>query len=331
MEPSDEVAQVTVRFIEAMRDGDGDAFDRRLSRVEGFSMVGSDADEVWLDGAEAAAVVRIQMQETGGAFPIRDIRDVHGYREASVGWANGVFGWDAPSGPLDVRFTSVLHLEHGEWRMVQWHASVGYLNQDLVGFAATTRLDDVANAVRTERPDLSAETAPDGTVTIVFTDIEDSTRLTAALGDRAWLEILRAHNDLICRRTAEHGGTVVKGSGDGYMLAFSSARRALACSIAIQQAIATTFDDPGSTIRVRIGVHTGEVLKDADDFFGTAVNQAARVASSAAGGQIFASGLVRALLEGDHDLTFRDGPEVELKGLSGTHLIHELVWETAQA
>lgn len=329
MEPSEEIREVTRRWMEAGAAGDIEGWSVRMSRRPGAMFWGSDETEEWWSADEMAAVFAKMIEEFGGGL-WTDIGDIHGFREGDVGWSWVTYNFDGPEGPVLARLTNVFHLEHGEWKVVHFHTSVPVPNEDVIGVRITTRLHDVADAVREERPDLSAETSPEGTVTIVFTDIEDSTRLTQALGDRAWLEILRAHNDLICAETARHQGTVVKGSGDGYMLAFSSARRALGCSAAIQRAIAETFDDPGSPIRVRIGVHTGEVLKDADDFFGTAVNQAARVASAAEGGQILTSGLVRALVEGDHDLVFTNGPEVELKGLTGTHRLHELAWKMAE-
>jgi class 3 adenylate cyclase len=333
VQESEELREITRRWSNAFLSGDADAMAARLSRQPGVMFWGSDQAEEWRSADEMAAIYRFWLEEELGVseWPSTGMDGIEAFREGDVGWAWATFGFIGHDGVISGRCTIVFHLERDDWRIVHFHTSVPIPNEDTLGVHLTARLDDMAEAVRDERPDLSAETSPDGTVTIVFTDIEDSTRLTQALGDRAWLEILRAHNDLICGRTAEHKGTVVKGSGDGYMLAFSSARRALACSIAIQRAIAETFDDPGSPIRVRIGVHTGEVLAHADDFYGTAVNQAARVASAASGGQIFTSGLVRALVEGDHDLTFRDGPDVELKGLSGIHRLYELAWDTAGA
>lgn len=317
--------------MEAFVAGDVDSWNGRLSRDPGAMFWGSDENEEWRNADLLAAIFAKQLEELGGGvFPATEVGTIEAFREGQVGWSWMTFRFVGPEGTTLARFTSIFHLEHGDWRAVHFHTSVPVPNEEVFGHAVTTILEDVAEAVREERPDLSAETSPEGTVTIVFTDIEGSTRLTQALGDRAWLEILRAHNDLICDQTAKYQGTVVKGAGDGYMLAFSSARRALACSIAIQRAIAETFDDPGSPIKVRIGVHTGEVLAHAEDFYGTAVNQAARVASAAEGGQILTSDLVRALVEGDHDLVFRDGPEVELKGLEGTHRLHELEWTMAE-
>ena len=105
----------------------------------------------------------------------------------------------------------------------------------------------------------------------MFTDIVGSTELTTTLGDQAWLAILRAHNEIVTGATAAADGMVVKGQGDGFMLAFRSARRALTAARAIQRGIGETFNDPGSPIRIRVGVHTGEILREADDFFGQAV------------------------------------------------------------
>ena len=115
----------------------------------------------------------------------------------------------------------------------------------------------------------------------MFTDIVGSTELTTTLGDEAWLAILRAHNEIVTGATAAADGMVVKGQGDGFMLAFRSARRALTAARAIQRGIGEIFNDPGSPIRIRVGVHTGEILREADDFFGQTVNYAARVAAAA--------------------------------------------------
>jgi class 3 adenylate cyclase len=84
---------------------------------------------------------------------------------------------------------------------------------------------------------LRTHAAPDGTVTLLFTDIEDSTGLTVRLDDQRWPEILRAHHALIRRQVHDHGGFEVKCQGDGFMLAFQRARRGLDCAIAIQRAV----------------------------------------------------------------------------------------------
>ena len=322
MEPSEELRQVVIRFFEALRDGDLEAVSNRISRRPGFERFGTDPAEVWHEGEDAARVWLQQIRELDG-YPWRLISDVHGMSEGTVGWAGGRAQFDSSQGPVELRLTCVLHLEHGEWKIVQWHGSVPASNEEY-GFFLTKSVDEIADAVSEARPDLSASSAPDGTVTIAFTDIEDSLRLNALLGDRRWLDVLRAHNDVVARVTIKHGGTIVKSQGDGFMLAFPSARRALTCAQAIEEAVGDTFRDPGSPIRVRIGLDVGEAVRETDDFFGHTVNYAARIASAAEGGEIVVSSLVHALLAQTGEFEFADAREVELKGVEGLQEVYPL-------
>jgi class 3 adenylate cyclase len=323
---SEELRQVVTRFFEALRDGDEEAVRNRVSRQPGFERFGSDPEEVWHDGEAAARLWVQQIREMGGGYPWRLIDEIHAMREGTVGWAVGRADMASPIGEsVEFRFTTVLHLEHGEWKIVNWHSSIPVSNEDY-GLFLTTSVDDIVEAVSESRPDLSASSAEDGTVTIAFTDIEDSMRLNAFLGDRRWLEVLRAHNDVVRNVTNNHGGTVVKGQGDGFMLAFASARRALTCSQAIERSISEAFKDPGSPVRVRIGLHVGETTREADDFFGHAVNYAARIASSAAGGEIVVSSLVYGLLAQTGEFEFEPAREVELKGVEGLQMVYPLAF-----
>ncbi len=147
------------------------------------------------------------------------------------------------------------------------------------------------------------------------------------LGDQRWLELLRGHNAIVRKRVAAHEGFEVKTEGDGFMLAFQSARKALQCAVDIQRAFAQSNESAEEPIRVRIGLHTGEAIRDQDDFFGLHVNLAARVGSTASGGEILVSALLKELTESAGDITFGEGREVELKGLSGPHQVHQIQWE----
>lgn len=169
--------------------------------------------------------------------------------------------------------------------------------------------------VASERTDVASATAPNGTVTILFTDIEDSTRHAVALGDRRWMQALREHNAIVRKRLVAEGGFEVKSQGDGFMVAFPSARDALRAAIGIQRAIEARDD----ALRVRIGLHTGEAIREANDFYGRTVILAARIAAAARGGQILVSSLVRELVAGTDEFTIEEHAEVELKGLAGTH------------
>ena len=192
--------------------------------------------------------------------------------------------------------------------------------------ASQNSIDAVASAVYVDKPDLIPHAAPDGTVTILFSDIEGSTAMTERLGDQRWLELLRAHNAIVREQLASHEGFEVKSEGDGFMLAFGSARRALQCAADIQRALAQRNESADEPIRVRIGVHTGEVLRDADKFFGKTVILAARIAAEAAGGEILASTLVRDLTQSTVDLRFGAEREAELKGISGTQRLVPVDW-----
>ena len=90
---------------------------------------------------------------------------------------------------------------------------------------STSTINSVSLSVQRERPSLRGRTAPDGTVTIMFSDIEGSTAMTDRLGDVRWMQVLAAHNDIICREVDRVKGFIVKSAGDGYMIAFPSRPR----------------------------------------------------------------------------------------------------------
>ena len=279
--------------------------------------IGTD-DEEWFHAVDLP-VWRRQVEETGG-FPI-SWDEIEAWEEGTVGWAGSKMTIRPLSGsgaPSLMRGSWVLHLELGEWKIVQAHWSLGIANVDALGVELATSLDQLEQSVRRDRPDLSQTTAADGTVTLMFTDIVDSTVLTARLGDRAWMETVRRHHDLIRETVIGHGGRVVETQGDGSLLAFASARRAVTCAKDIQREISDAFADASPPIRVRIGIHTGDVLQEADHFYGTTVNYAARVASHALGDEVLVSSLVHDLV-GDSGVTFLESRDVELKGLEGTH------------
>ncbi len=152
------------------------------------------------------------------------------------------------------------------------------------------------------------------------------------MGTRRWLELLRAHNAIIREQVTAHEGFEVKSEGDGFMLAFQSARRGIECGVDIQRAFAERNESAEEPVRVRIGLHTGEAIKEADpdgqaDFFGKNVILAARIAGQAKGGEILVSSLLKELTESAGDIAFGDGREVELKGLAGAHQVHQIRWE----
>lgn len=178
------------------------------------------------------------------------------------------------------------------------------------------------------RDELRSHAAPDGTVTILFSDMEGYTEMTERLGDLRAREILYAHNQIVREQVVSCGGFEVKSQGDGFMLAFAGASKALRCSVGIQRAF-TDYDDkhPEEPIRVRMGLHTGEALKEADDFLGRTVIIASRIADEAKGGQILVSALLKELTDGTGEFEFGDLREVKLKGLTQTYRLYPVEWD----
>jgi class 3 adenylate cyclase len=203
------------------------------------------------------------------------------------------------------------------------HASFGAETTEILGFEVTTSIDAVAEAVDAQRPDLAPVASPEGTLTLMFTDLEASTATNEAMGDEKFLPLLLRHHAIVEDHTRSAGGTVVKSQGDGFMLAFPSARRGVDCAIAVQRDV-TALDE---RLKVRMGLHTGEPVRHSDDFFGRDVAYAARVGSAANGREILVSSLVKSLVEPSGSYTF-DGPrELELKGFDGPQPIYTVRWD----
>jgi class 3 adenylate cyclase len=223
------------------------------------------------------------------------------------------------------------------WPILGWGLGLGMHAAPLIAAPRTgrrrdlappdaTRLEDVASTVTAERPSLELGAAPNGTVTILFSDIEGSTAMVERLGDVRWLEVLGAHNRIVRERVRACRGFEVKAQGDGFMIAFPSARRAIECARGIQEAIEEQLGDgPDGPVRVRIGLHTGEAVAQDSDYYGRNVVIAARVAAQARGGEILASSVVKQLTESAGDIAFDGGREVELAGLTGTHTLYRVV------
>ncbi len=192
--------------------------------------------------------------------------------------------------------------------------------------APDPELTAIADSVRQAPFDNPLPAGADGTVTILFSDIEGSTELADRLGDHRWLDLLREHNKLVREQVAIAGGYEVKTQGDGFMVTFPGAGRALRCAVEIQRKMAAFREThPDTPVQVRIGVHTGEVLADGDDIYGKHVMIAARVASQAKGGEVLASSLVRELADGGR-LQFGPGRDVELRGLERPWRLYPVDW-----
>ena len=165
--------------------------------------------------------------------------------------------------------------------------------------------------------------APEGAgrrvvMTVVFTDIVDSTAILARSGDEAWQALLLRHNARLRDELNRFYGREVKTTGDGFLAVFDGATRAVRCA----RAMARSAQQVG--LAIRSGVHTGEVEAVGDDVHGLAVHVAARVMSLAGPDEVYLSASTADLLEGSTFDLEDLGPQ-DLKGLSGQRHVFKLI------
>jgi predicted ATPase/class 3 adenylate cyclase len=165
------------------------------------------------------------------------------------------------------------------------------------------------------REDVWVSELPSGTVTLVFTDIEGSTRLLERAGER-YSELLGAHRELLRESFTRHGGVEFGTEGDAVFAAFTRAADAVAAAADAQRALTAV------PVRVRMGIHTGEPNVTAEGYVGLDVHRTARIAAAGHGGQIVLSDATRALLNGE--LEFRDLGEHRLKDISAPVRLFQL-------
>jgi class 3 adenylate cyclase len=146
--------------------------------------------------------------------------------------------------------------------------------------------------------------------TLVFTDIVGSTTLAGELGDEQWQRLLTRHDRVLRRQIERFGGESVKSTGDGILATFDSPARAIRCSLAMQEAVRAL------DLKLRIGIHTGEVELHDHDVAGIAVHVASRVQSRAEPEDVMVSRTVADLVAGS-GFDFEDRGEHELPGVPG--------------
>jgi class 3 adenylate cyclase len=165
---------------------------------------------------------------------------------------------------------------------------------------------------------LPPEGIGDGVImTILFTDIVDSTATLHRVGDETWRELLRTHNGRLRELLNAYRGREVKTTGDGLLAVFDSPARAVRCA----QAMARAARAQG--LPIRAGVNTGEVELVGEDARGLAVHTAARVMSLGGADDVMVSTTTHGLLEGS-GLTLEDAGQHELKGMPGVRQVYRL-------
>jgi class 3 adenylate cyclase len=152
-------------------------------------------------------------------------------------------------------------------------------------------------------------------VTLLFTDLVGSTKTAGRIGEQAWGDLMARHNELVRRAIDRHRGREVDTTGDGFLVSFDGAGRAIRCAIDVRAGSA----DLG--LEVRAGIHTGEVDVVGKNVRGIAVHEAARVAGAATAGEILVSEVTRALAAGS-EATFGPGTPHDLKGIEGERVLY---------
>lgn len=197
-------------------------------------------------------------------------------------------------------------------------------------------IDDISQDDKATLDVISDVILPFGQVTLLLTDIEESTRMAMSLGTARYLAQMKSHHDEILRSAfLRHGGHVFSDTGDGFFVAFQQSNSALACAVEVQRAITTSglnaTDDGGREweLRVRIGVHTSaEHLQPepAGNYHHAEVNFAARIGSLANSGQIVASEPCYAA-HGTGEYVWKKWPNRRIKSFDRPEVVWELLWD----
>jgi predicted ATPase/class 3 adenylate cyclase len=170
---------------------------------------------------------------------------------------------------------------------------------------------------------VSAESS--GTVTLVFTDIEGSTQLLERLGD-AYATLIADHHRIVDGAATRHAGTRVDAAGDGLFISFPTARGALSAAVDAQRELAAHQWPDEETVRVRMGIHTGEPLSAGTGYVGIDVHRASRICSAAHGGQILVSQPAQSLLGGalPDGVGLRDLGDHRLRGIESAERLFQV-------
>ena len=317
--PSPELVAVVRRWHLAVQNKDRPVLENMLSSSEHLRYQGSADEESW-----SGAVFR-----DGFADHVREIPDfdwdehsLEAFECGGVGWAHSQATLTFASNGNSAlhRFTFVLHLESGVWKMVQMHVSNPMSNMDKIGIEHEALNALVAAARHGFRQDQS-----EGTASVMFTDIADSSELTRQMGDHKWTEIISRHLDRAEQVIVTNRGRLVKSLGDGTMSIFPSVQDAVQAAMALQQD--NELVDAAVPLGLRVGIHTGEVVQRDEDFFGTVVNKAARVTDVSGPNEIHVSDVTRLMLNADTGLQFSAPKPVLLKGFGGRQTVYRLAWQ----
>lgn len=200
----------------------------------------------------------------------------------------------------------------------------GLVRTQGMGGLLMTSIDELSKWATDDRREIDRLAAEDGTVSILFSDIEGSTSMNTELGDEDWVQLLIAHDTMVRAQVERYRGHIVKSQGDGFMIVFTTASGAVRAGLAVQRSFSEAWARPTrrTPISVRIGIHAGTVVARGGDYFGRNVAMAARVGAEARGGQLLVTSAVADELGDDERFRLTAGRRVELKGLPGRHQLY---------
>lgn len=291
-----------------------------FSQSDALTYIGSDENEYW-----AGDALRL-----GYVAHLREANPAVTSNLEVEAWEGGAFGWarlrvqvqfEDAERPIYLRQTLVFLLEEGIWKVVHLHNSNPVPNIEAFGYAH--RAFDALLATIDES---DLRLGKSGSATVMFTDIVGSSALAEAIGDVRWAAIVALHVKTIEALLEQHAGRLVKTMGDGTMSTFTAAGQALRAAMAVQRSMDEMVGEP--RISLRVGLNTGDIVQAGDDFIGTVVNKAARIAAAAQPGEIRVSDATKAMVGNAVDYTFTAPATVQLKGLVGDHTLYRLEWRT---
>jgi class 3 adenylate cyclase len=155
--------------------------------------------------------------------------------------------------------------------------------------------------------------------TILFTDIVDSTARASEAGDASWKRAVAMHDDVVRNVLPEFGGREIETAGDSFLVAFDNVESAIRCGLTLVPALAAI------QLPIRVGIHSGEVVRSQDQVRGLAVHAAARIVDQAGAGEVLVSSTTRDLAEGATGLTFESRGQFRLKGLNREYELFSVV------
>jgi class 3 adenylate cyclase len=303
------VGQLLPAIVEAqLAIGDGPGARAAAERLAGIAAV---FETVILQARAATGLTQVALAEQADADALALAR-------------TAVNLWRAAGAPYETAQTQCLVAE-GAIRLDDRQVAIVELDAAIVAFTNLGAACDL-EAAHTMRGRLGNATIGHPVRrTFMFTDIVDSTRLVAEMGDEAWSRVLHTHDLTIRDLLAKHHGIEVKqrGGGDGFFAVFTSPADAVACAVAIQQGLAGQRDAADAVPEIRIGLHEADALMSGNDFAGLGVHEAARIGAHAEASSVLASASTATAANAS---TAAPAREVAFKGLSDRLAIQEIQW-----